>query len=110
MASTMMWAAYSIEARFANLDIDDLLFFADRFRHPLRNRLVVLLSIKAGLRAAEIAKLAWDMVLDPSSEVGVTLELLDRIAKKGGGRSIPLHGELEKLSSKRDGSATAKGP
>jgi integrase len=74
--------------------IDDLMFFADRSRHPLRNRLVVLLSIKAGLRAAEIAKLAWDMVLDPSGEVGVTLELLDRIAKKGGGRSIPLHGEL----------------
>src|SRR6267154_1125109 len=74
--------------------IDDLMFFADRSRHPLRNRLVVLLSIKAGLRAAEIAKLAWDMVLDPSGEVGVTLALPDRIAKKGGGRSIPLHGEL----------------
>ena len=74
--------------------IDDLLFFAERSRHPLRNRLIVLLSVKAGLRAAEIAKLTWDMVLGPSGEVGGTIELQDRIAKKRGGRSIPLHGDL----------------
>jgi len=63
--------------------IDDLLFFAERSRHPLRNRLIVLLSVKAGLRAAEIAKLTWAMLLDPSGDVGVTLELRDRIAKNG---------------------------
>jgi integrase len=74
--------------------IDDLLFLAERSRHPLRNRLVVLLSVKAGLRAAEIAKLTWDMVLDPSGKVGSTLELQDKIAKKGGGRSVPLHADL----------------
>lgn len=74
--------------------IDDLLFFAERSRHPLRNRLVVLLSVKAGLRAAEILKLTWDMVLNPSGQVGTTLELQDRIAKKGGGCSVPLHAEL----------------
>jgi integrase len=75
--------------------IDDLLFFAERSRHPLRNRLVVLLSVKAGLRAAEIAKLSWDMVLGPSGEVGIAIELQDKIAKKRGGRSIPLHAELQ---------------
>jgi integrase len=74
--------------------IDDLLFFAERSRHPLRNRLVVLLSVKAGLRAAEIAKLTWDMVLSPSGAVGTAIELQDKIAKKRGGRSIPLHAEL----------------
>jgi integrase len=74
--------------------IDDLLFFAERSRHPLRNRLIILLSVKAGLRAAEIAKLSWDMVLSPSGEVGVAIELQDKIAKKRGGRSIPLHVEL----------------
>ena len=56
--------------------------------------MIVLLSVKAGLRAAEIAKLSWDMVLDPSGEVGSTLALQDKIAKKGGGRSVPLHAEL----------------
>ncbi len=74
--------------------IDDLLFFAERSRHPLRNRLIVLLSVKAGLRAAEIAKLTWEMVPDPSGEVGGAIELQDRIAKKRGGRSIPLHVDL----------------
>jgi integrase/recombinase XerD len=74
--------------------IDDLLFFAERSRHPLRNRLIVLLSVKAGLRAAEIAKLTWAMLLDPSGEVGSTLEVRDEIAKKRGGRSIPIHPDL----------------
>jgi integrase len=74
--------------------IDDLLFFAERYRHPLRNRLIVLLSVKAGLRAAEIAKLTWDMVLDPSGAVGRTIAVRDQIAKKRGGRSIPIHADL----------------
>src|SRR5258708_2017543 len=74
--------------------IDDLLFFAEHSRHPLRNRLIVLFSVRAGLRAAEIAKLTWNMVLGPSGEVGVAIELQDKIAKKRGGRSIPLHAEL----------------
>src|ERR1700730_6766902 len=74
--------------------IDALLFFAERSRHPLRNRLIVLLSVKAGLRAAEIAKLSWDMVLEPSGKVGAVIELQDKIAKKRGGRSIPLHTSL----------------
>jgi integrase/recombinase XerD len=83
------------QAKTLSIDhIDDLLFFAEHSRHPLRNRLVVLLSVKAGLRAAEIAKLTWAMVLDPSGEVGSTLEVRDEIAKKRGGRSIPIHPDL----------------
>jgi integrase/recombinase XerD len=34
------------------------------------------------------------MVLGPSGEVGVAIELQDKIAKKRGGRSIPLHAVL----------------
>jgi integrase len=74
--------------------VEDLLFFTDHSRHPLRNRLIVLLSVKAGLRAAEIAKLTWDMVLEPGGQVGVALEVQDKIAKKRGGRVIPMHGDL----------------
>ena len=74
--------------------IDDLLFFAAHSRHPLRNRLIVLLSVKAGLRSAEIAKLTWAMLLDPSGEVAGTLEVRDEIAKKRSGRSIPIHPDL----------------
>jgi integrase len=47
----------------------DLLAFADCSRHPLRNRVMVLLSTKAGLRAGEIANLTWDMVLDASGQL-----------------------------------------
>jgi integrase len=44
-----------------------LLAYASTTRYPLRNRVIVLLSVKAGLRAGEIAKLTWDMVLDRGS-------------------------------------------
>src|ERR1700704_1586959 len=68
-----------------------LLVFASQTRNPLRNNLIVLLSAKAGLRAGEIAKLAWDMVLGPSGEIGSIIELRDCAAKKKSGRLIPIH-------------------
>lgn len=74
--------------------IDDLLFFARHTRSPLRDRVIVLLSAKAGLRAGEIAKLAWPMVLEASGGVSTILELHDSAAKKQHGRLIPLHPDL----------------
>jgi len=68
----------------AQAHVEDLLFFAQHTRHPIRNQVIVLLSLKAGLRAAEIANLAWDMVVDPTGEIATTLELRDRVAKRGG--------------------------
>ncbi len=73
---------------------DDLLVFASTTRHPVRDKLIVLFSVKAGLRAAEIAHLTWEMVLSPTAEIGPTIELHDRAAKKSGGRLIPIHPEL----------------
>ncbi len=55
---------------------------------------LVLLSVKAGLRAGEIASLTWPMVVEPNREIGTSLELQDRVAKKGSGRVIPVHLEL----------------
>jgi integrase len=75
--------------------VANLLFFAEHSRYPDRNRLIVLLSVKAGLRAAEIAKLTWQMVLDPSGQVANTIELQDCAAKKRAGRTIPMHRELQ---------------
>ena len=37
-------------------------------RHPDRNRLIFLLSVKAGLRAKEIASLTWPMVTDAEAK------------------------------------------
>jgi integrase len=75
-------------------NIEDLLVFARQTRHPIRNQVLVLLSVKAGLRAGEIANLTWPMLVEPTGEIGWSLELQDRIAKKGSGRVIPIHSEL----------------
>ena len=99
------------QAKILSTDhIDDLLFFADHTRLPLRNRLIVLLSTKAGLRAGEIAKLTWDMVLGASGEVGAVLELRDHAAKMGSGRLIPLHPDLQEAFSDLRRSSHGPGP
>jgi integrase/recombinase XerD len=68
-----------------------------------------LFSVKAGLRAAEIANLTWEMVLDPSGAIGTVLELRDHAAKKGHGRLIPLHADLrEALSALREKSEPSR--
>lgn len=63
-------------------------------RHPIRNRLIFLLSIKAGLRAREIALLTWRMVTDAQGEIGWAIVLQDDASKGRSGRIIPLNGEL----------------
>ena len=65
-------------------------------RYPERDRVMVLLSIKAGLRAGEIAKLTWPMLLDADGRLGHRIELHDNAAKKRSGRTIPLHPELRR--------------
>jgi integrase len=75
---------------------DVMLAFARCTRNPVRNEVIVLLSAKAGLRAGEIAKLTWDMVLDPRGHVGFTLELHNNAAKNGNGRVVPVHADLRR--------------
>ena len=70
-------------------DFEDLLVYAAATRNPLRDRVIVLLSAKAGLRAAEIAQLTWDMVLGPTGVVSAVIELRDHAAKKFLGRTRP---------------------
>ena len=65
-------------------------------RYPRRDRVMILLSVKAGLRAGEIAKLTWPMLLDADGRVGNRIELHDRAAKKRSGRTIPLHPDLRR--------------
>jgi integrase/recombinase XerD len=70
------------------------------------NRVIVLLSAKAGLRAGEIAGLTWDMVLDADGQISKAIELRDAAAKKGSGRLIPMHHDLaDPLSAWRRTSA-----
>ena len=74
--------------------VEDLLFFAKTTRNPDRNRVIVLLSTKAGLRAAEIANLTWEMVVEPTGNVSSHIELLDHAAKMGSGRTVPINALL----------------
>ncbi len=90
--------------------LEDLLVYASATRHPLRNRVLVLLSAKAGLRAGEIAQLTWDMVLGPTGEVGMAIELRDHAAKKRSGRLIPLHKDLRDALVSWRGIAAGQGP
>ena len=71
-----------------------LLTYVGATRYPDRNRIIVLLSVKAGLRAGEIAGLTWDMVLDPSGQISGIIELHNRAAKNNSGRTIPVHRDL----------------
>jgi integrase/recombinase XerD len=72
-------------------ELDALLEHVRRRRDSLRCRVIILLSVRAGLRAAEIAKLEWQMIMDASGRIGQSIELEDRIAKKKHGRRIPIH-------------------
>ena len=77
-------------------------------RYPARNLAIFLLSIKAGLRAKEIASLTWDMVTDAEGNLGSALHLRDEASKGSSGRVIPLNKELrsalQKLHDERDSS------
>ena len=91
-------------------DVNDLLIYASCSRHPFRNRVIVLLAAKTGLRAGEIANLKWDMVLDPTGDIGPVIELRDMAAKNGRGRLIPMHPDLRQALAAYRGLATRIGP
>jgi integrase len=69
---------------------------ARRGRYPHRDRVMILLSVKAGLRAGEIAKLTWPMVLDADGRLADSIALHDSAAKKRSGRTIPIHPDLRR--------------
>ena len=94
----------------SSTDVNDLLIFATCTRHSVRNRLIVLLAAKAGLRAGEIAKLTWEMVLDPTGNIGGVIELRDAAAKNGRGRLIPMHPDLRRALAAYRGLSNGLGP
>lgn len=63
-------------------------------RSPARNRLIFLLSIKAGLRAKEIAGLTWRMVTDAQGEISNAIHLEDTASKGRSGGVIAMNSEL----------------
>jgi integrase/recombinase XerD len=87
-----------------NGELKKLLDLAGRGRNPERDRVIVLLSFKAGLRAKEIAKLTWGMVTAADGAVGDEIALTNGASKgKTGGRTIPTHAQLRGAASARRG-------
>jgi integrase/recombinase XerD len=74
--------------------VEAMLAYLSTTRHPERNRLIFLLSAKAGLRAKEIAKLTWRMTNDSTGNINTSLYLFDSASKGRSGRVIPLSDEV----------------
>jgi integrase len=74
--------------------VEAVLGYLAKTRNPVRNRLIFLLSAKAGLRAKEIARLTWWMTNDPQGEIGRAICLQDSASKGRSGRTIPLNDEV----------------
>ena len=88
--------------------IDAVLGYLAKSRYPVRDRVIFLLSVKAGLRAKEIASLTWSMVTDAEGTLSDTISLTDIASKGRGGRVIPINKDLKvALVALKDGADKA---
>ena len=74
--------------------IDTLLLHVGSGRNGTRKRVVALLSVRAGLRAKEIAHLTWSMVLNSDGTLADEIALQDCAAKGSSGRTVPMAKDL----------------
>jgi integrase/recombinase XerD len=74
--------------------IQSLLGYVSKGRYGDRNSVIALLSLRAGLRAKEIAGLTWSMVTDCDGNITKEIRLENRASKGRSGRIIPLNSEL----------------
>jgi integrase len=78
-----------------NGELKKLLDYVGRSRHPERDRVMVTLSFKAGMRAKEIAEVTWGMVTDTNGQLADEISLTNGASQgKKGGRTIPMHQQL----------------
>jgi integrase/recombinase XerD len=74
--------------------IDQLLWYVSTLRHAQRNEIIVLLSVRAGLRAKEIAGLKWAMLTDADGKIAGSIHLTDIASKGRSGRIILTNTQL----------------
>ena len=94
--------AQTKQAKTINQEVvADILRYLDTTRYPIRNKLIFLLSERAGLRAKEIASITWSMVEDAQGNLTAEIILPNSASKgKDGGRVIPMAKELRKAMEK----------
>jgi integrase len=74
--------------------VDAVLNYINGRRYGLRNQVIFLLSIRAGLRAKEIAALRWSMIVGADGEVSEYIHLTNDASKGMSGRIIPINRQL----------------
>jgi integrase len=74
--------------------IEAVLGYLAKTRWPTRNRVIFLLSVRAGLRAKEIARLTWRMVTDARGQIGQAIHLENTASKGQSGRVVPMSEEV----------------
>lgn len=75
-------------------------------RHALRNTVMFLLSVDAGLRAKEIASLEWAMITDATKSIAREIRLQDRASKGRSGGVVYMSTRLHQaLRAYADGRA-----
>jgi integrase/recombinase XerD len=70
----------------------------------------VQLSVRAGLRASEIALLDWSMITDGRGNIANVITLPGAITKYGLARRLPMHVELKSALGRLRGRTARKGP
>jgi len=75
--------------------VSSVLNYLASSRNTLRNEVIFLLSVKAGLRAKEIAGLKWEMVLESDATLAGFISLTNEASKGNSGRHIPLNKGLK---------------
>jgi len=76
--------------------VDTISNYLGTKRHGLRDKTIFLLSVKAGLRATEIARLKWSMVTNSDGNISETINITDTATKGRSGRIIPLNKQVKK--------------
>jgi len=74
-----------------------VLSFLEKTRHAKRNKLVFMLSVRAGLRAKEIANVTWGMVTDAQGDVTDCIKLENSASKGSSGGVIWLNHDLKQV-------------
>ena len=84
--------ALSKQAKTLNKNqVDAVLNYLAGRRHVVRNQTIFLLSVKAGLRAKEIADLRWEMLLNADGTLDQMISLSNDASKGMSGRHLPIN-------------------
>lgn len=78
----------------SNAQVQAMLRHFETRRNVDRNKVIFLLTVKAGLRAKEVAGLRWSSVLNSEGTIGDHIELTDKTSKGRSGRIIPMNRDL----------------